>query len=60
MSPHLFLCQLITEALSGQITLKSHIESVKDYISIQGVVKLLIQISLNGKKYYITLLVGDK
>ena len=50
MSPYLFVGQLIREALTGEIKLKSHLESVKDYISIHDVVQLLVKISTAGQR----------
>jgi nucleoside-diphosphate-sugar epimerase len=50
MSPHLFVGQLIREALTGKIKLRSHFKSVKDYISISDVVRLLSNISILGQK----------
>jgi len=46
-----FLFTLIREALAGQIVLQSHLESAKDYILIDDVIRLLVSIASDGKQF---------
>jgi len=45
-----FIFDLIRKALKGRIVLQSNVDSSKDYIGIEEVVKLLMRIAVSGKE----------